>query len=103
MLITRSLESRVGVVAPFEDVKLREELRLILYVQLSSKKHVCEMQADGNYIERLNPLDTTTLLSSQDTFISLAQKRKKAAAKHRQSRLREKLLTYFRKRVSDEQ
>ncbi|MFV9615270.1 MAG: polyphosphate kinase 1 [Gammaproteobacteria bacterium] len=101
-LMTRNLESRVEVVAPVEDVKLREELRLILDVQLSSKKHVWEMQPDGNYIERLNPLDTTTLLSSQDTFISLAQKRKKAAAKHRQSRLREKLLTYFRKRVIDE-
>jgi len=101
-LMTRNLESRVEVVAPVEDVKLREELRLILDVQLSSKKHVCEMQADGNYIERLNPLEPTTLLSSQDTFISLAQKRKKAAAKHRQSRLREKLLTYFRKRVIDE-
>lgn len=101
-LMTRNLESRVEVVAPVEDVKLREELRLILDVQLSSKKHVWEMQADGNYIERLNPLEPTTLLSSQDTFISLAQKRKKAAAKHRQSRLREKLLTYFRKRVIDE-
>ena len=101
-LMTRNLESRVEVVAPVEDVKLREELRLILDVQLSSKKHVWEMQADGHYIERLNPLDTTTLLSSQDTFISLAQKRKKAAARHRQSRLREKLLTYFRKRVIDE-
>ncbi len=101
-LMTRNLESRVEVVAPVEDVKLREELRLILDVQLSSKKHVWEMQADGNYIERLNPLEPTTLLSSQDTFISLSQKRKKAAAKHRQSRLREKLLTYFRKRVIDE-
>ena len=102
-LMTRNLERRVEVVAPVEDVKLREELRLILDVQLSSKKHVWEMQPDGNYIERLNPLDTTTLLSSQDTFISLAQKRKKAAARHRQSRLREKLLTYFRKRVIDEE
>jgi hypothetical protein len=71
-------------------------------VQLSSKKHVWEMQAEGNYIERSNPPDTDTSLSSQDTFISLAQKRKKAAARHRQSRLREKLLTYFRKRIIDE-
>ena len=99
--MTRNLESRVEVVAPVDDVKLREELRLLLDVQLSSKKHVWEMQADGNYIERLNPLEPTTLLSSQDTFISLAQKRKKAAARHRQSRLREKLLTYFRKRVDE--
>ena len=101
-LMTRNLESRVEVVAPVEDVKLRQELRLMLDVQLSSKKHVWKMQADGSYIERLNTPGTDTALSSQDTFIALAQKRKNAAAKHRQSRLREKLLTYFRKRVSDE-
>jgi polyphosphate kinase len=101
-LMTRNLECRVEVVAPVEDVKLREELRLILDVQLSSNKHVWEMQPDSSYIQRSNPLDTATLLSSQDTFIALAQKRKNAAAKHRQSRLREKLLTYFRKRVIDE-
>jgi polyphosphate kinase len=101
-LMTRNLESRVEVVAPVEDVKLRQELRLILDVQLSSKKHVWEMQSDGHYIERANTLNIDSILSSQDTFIALAQKRKNAAAKHRQSRLREKLLTYFRKRVSDE-
>ena len=101
-LMTRNLERRVEVVAPVDDVKLREELRLILDVQLSSKKHVWEMLPNGDYVERLDPLGKTALLSSQDTFISLAQKRKNAAAKHRQSRLREKLLTYFRKRVIDE-
>jgi len=101
-LMTRNLESRVEVVAPVEDIKLREELRLVLDVQLSSKKHVWEMQPDGQYTERLNAQDTEAVLSSQDTFIALAQKRKNAATKHRQSRLREKLLTYFRKRVSNE-
>ncbi|MCK4675215.1 MAG: RNA degradosome polyphosphate kinase, partial [Gammaproteobacteria bacterium] len=101
-LMTRNLESRVEVVAPVEDVKLRQELRLMLDVQLSSKKHVWKMQADGSYIEGFSTPGADTVLSSQDTFISLAKKRKNAAAKHRQSRLREKLLTYFRKRVSDE-
>ena len=74
----------------------------MLDVQLSSKKHVWEMQADSSYIERSDRPGTDTSLSSQDTFIALAKKRKNAAAKHRQSRLREKLLTYFRKRVSDD-
>jgi len=101
-LMTRNLESRVEVVTPVEDVKLRQELRLMLDVQLSSKKHVWRMQPDGSYIERSSALDIESIMSSQDTFIALAQKRKNAAAKHRQSRLREKLLTYFRKRVSDE-
>ncbi len=101
-LMRRNLESRVEVVTPVEDVKLRQELRLILDVQLSSKKHVWEMQPDGSYIERSDARDIESIMSSQDTFIALAQKRKNAAAKHRQSRLREKLLTYFRKRVIDE-
>lgn len=102
-LMRRNLESRVEVVAPVEDVKLRQELRLILDVQLSSKKQSWEMQPDGSYIERSVSTGADAVLSSQDTFIALAQKRKKAAAKHRQSRLREKLLTYFRKRVTEEQ
>lgn len=97
-LMTRNLESRVEVVAPVEDGRLTQELRLILDVQLSSKKNVWEMQQNGTYIERLYSEDES-LLSSQETFIELAQKRKTAAAKHRQSKLREKLLTYFHKRV----
>ncbi len=101
-LMTRNLESRVEVVAPVDDVKLRQELRLILDVQLSSKKHVWEMRPDGSYVERSSTPAADSVMSSQDTFIELAQKRKSAAAKHRQSRLREKLLTYFHKRVSNE-
>ena len=101
-LMTRNLESRVEVVAPVEDEKLRQELRLMLDVQLSSKKHVWEMQPDGSYVHRADVIDTEPGKSSQDTFIDLAQKRKTAAAKHRQSKLRAKLLTYFHKRVVDE-
>lgn len=101
-LMTRNLESRVEVVAPVDDEKLRQELRLILDVQLSSKKHVWKMQPDGSYIQRTQISETESAMSSQDTFISLASKRKTAAAKHRQSKLRAKLLTYFHKRVLDE-
>ncbi len=101
-LMTRNLESRVEVVTPVEDEKLRQELRLIIDVQLSSKKHVWEMQPDGNYTQRADVAEAETTLSSQQTFIELAQKRKTAAAKHRQSKLRAKLLTYFHKRVLNE-
>jgi len=101
-LMTRNLESRVEVVAPVDDEKLRQELRLILDVQLSSKKHVWEMQPSGTYVQRTRTSETESALSSQDTFIELAQKRKAAAAKHRQSKLRAKLLTYFHKRVLNE-
>ena len=98
--MTRNLESRVEVVAPVEDDRLRQELRLILDVQLSSKKHAWTMGPDGSYVPRAYQEDTD--MSSQDTFIALAQKRKAAAAKHRQSKLRAKLLTYFHKRAIDE-
>ena len=101
-LMTRNLEGRVEVVAPVDDEKLRQELRLILDVQLSSKKHVWKMQRDGTYVQRARTSETESALSSQDTFIALAQKRKTAAAKHRQSKLRAKLLTYFHKRVLNE-
>lgn len=97
-LMKRNLESRVEVVAPVEDSKLRQELRLIIDVQLSSRKDVWEMQSDGSYIERK---DTTAKknLSSQETFIALAQKRMAAASKHQQAKLRKKLLNHFHNRL----
>jgi polyphosphate kinase len=97
-LMKRNLESRVEVVAPVEDAKLRQELRLILDAQLSSRKNVWEMQADGNYLERQG-LEGKESKSSQETFIALAQKRKAAANRHKQAKLREKLLIYFHKRL----
>ncbi len=97
-LMKRNLESRVEVVAPVEDPKLRQELRLILDAQLSSRKNVWEMQSDGSYLERQG-VEGKESKSSQETFIALAQKRKAAATKHKQAKLREKLLIYFHKRL----
>ncbi len=99
-LMGRNLESRVEVVAPVENPKLTQELRLILDVQLSSRKNVWEMQPDGSYVE-LESGPGEDLLNSQETFIKLAQKRKAAAARHRQSRLRKILLNHFQKRLKD--
>jgi polyphosphate kinase len=101
-LMMRNLESRVEVVTPVEDPKLRQELRLILDVQLSSRKQVWEMQSDGHYTERQEIADTESL-NSQDTFIELAQKRMAAASKHQQARLRKKLLSHFHKRLKRDQ
>ena len=97
-LMTRNLESRVEVVTPVEDPKLRQELRLIIDVQLSSRKDVWEMQSDGSYIERKDTTAKKTL-SSQETFIQLAQKRMAAASKHQQAKLRKKLLNHFHNRL----
>ena len=99
-LMMRNLESRVEVVTPVEDPKLRQELRLIIDVQLSGRKDVWDMQTDGSYIERK---DTTgkKSLSPQETLIELAQKRMAAASKHQQAKLRMKLLHHFHKRLQD--
>ena len=97
-LMTRNLESRVEVVTPVEDPKLRQERRLIIDVQLSSRKDVWEMQSDGSYIERKDSSGKKTL-SSQETFIQLAQKRMAAASKHQQAKLRKKLLNHFHNRL----
>ncbi|MDH3831285.1 MAG: polyphosphate kinase 1 [Gammaproteobacteria bacterium] len=101
-LMKRNLESRVEVVAPVEDAKLRQELRLIIDVQLSSRKHVWEMQPDGSYIERKDTSSKKSL-SPQETFIQLAQKRMAAASKHQQAKLRKKLLNHFHNRLKQNQ
>jgi len=97
-LMKRNLESRVEVVAPVEDPKLRQELRLIIDVQLSSRKDVWVMQPDGSYIERTDTSGKKAL-SSQETFIELARKRMAAASKHQQGKLRKKLLNHFHNRL----
>jgi len=97
-LMKRNLESRVEVVTPVEDTKLRQELRLIIDVQLSSRKHVWEMQSDGSYIKRKD-LPGKKSLSPQETFIELAQKRMTAAQKHKRGKLRKKLLNHFHNRL----
>jgi polyphosphate kinase len=99
-LMKRSLEGRVEVLAPVDNLKLRQELRLILDVQLSSKKHSWSMQQDGTYVSLSEGDETET--SAQETFIELARKRKVAAVKHQQGKLRKKLLTHFRKRLQEE-
>jgi polyphosphate kinase len=97
-LMTRNLESRVEVVVPVEDPKLRQDLRLILDVQLSARRNAWQMLPDGDYVPLEAPTDPETR-SAQDTFIELAGKRMAAAVKHRQARLRKKLLNHFRKQL----
>jgi len=98
-LMKRNLEGRVEVVAPVDNLKLRQELRLMLDVQLSSRKHCWEMRSDGSYIPLSELGEVGT--SAQETFIELARKRKAAAAKHQQAKLRKKLLTHFRRRLQE--
>ena len=100
-MMKRNLESRVEVITPVEDPKLRQELRVILDAQLSSRKNVWEMQADGSYVEVPPESGGKESRSSQEIFVELAQKRLAAATKHRQAKLRKKLLSYFHKRLQE--
>ena len=99
-LMTRNLESRVEVVTPVEESKLQQELRLILDAQLASQRNVWVMQSDGSYVERQAPPGKKSL-DPQETFIELARKRKAAATKHQQSKLRKKLLNHFHNRLKN--
>jgi polyphosphate kinase len=98
-LMKRNLESRVEVVAPVEDPDLRQELRLSLDVQLSDQRSVWDMQPDGSYIQR-QPADgnASAARGCQETLITLADKRLTAAAKHKQKKVRNRLLRHFHKR-----
>jgi polyphosphate kinase len=98
-LMKRNLESRVEVVTPVEDAKLRQELRLIIDVQLSSHKHVWEMQSDGSYTRRKD-IPGKNLLSPQETFIELAQQRRTAASKPPRGKVRQKLLNHCHNRLT---
>lgn len=51
-LMTRNLRSRVEVVAPVEEADLQEELREIFEAQLSDRRNVWDMKADGTFVRR---------------------------------------------------
>jgi polyphosphate kinase len=97
-LMGRNLESRVEVVAPVEDPDLRQELRLILDVQLGDQRSAWDMQPDGSYVQR-HPQKDSEQRGCQEMLIELANDRVAAAAKHKQKRVRRKLVSQFRRRL----
>jgi hypothetical protein len=56
------------------------------------------MQPDGSFVERQDAGGKETR-NCQEIFIELAQKRLSAATKHRQSKLRLRLLNHFHRRL----
>ncbi len=76
----RNLESRVEVVTPITDPKLRGELRYFLDAQLHDQRSAWEMQPDGSYIQR-QPSDESGEMGSQDLLIQYAERRAKKAKK----------------------
>ena len=97
-LMQRNLKSRVEVLIPVEAPALRQELRLILDVQLGDQHSAWDMQPDGNYIRR-HPSSEDKSLNCQETLIGVAERRLAAAKKHKEKRMREKLMNHFQYRL----
>jgi len=96
-MMQRNLESRVEVHAPVEDPELRQELRLMLDVQLADQRSAWDMQPDGTYVQR-KPADETAK-GAQETLISVAERRLAAASKHKGQKIRSRLLNHFQRRL----
>ena len=101
-LMQRNLKSRVEVLIPVEAPALRQELRLILDVQLADQQAAWDMQSDGSYIRRQSATDTKSL-NCQETLIGVAERRLAAAKKHKEKRMREKLMHHFQYRLRSTQ
>ncbi len=85
------------VLTPVEDPELRQELRLILDVQLGDQRSAWDMDADGNYYQR-KPEDDAAR-NCQDTLMGVAERRQSAAEKHREKKVRSQLVSHFRRRL----
>lgn len=96
-MMRRNLDSRVEVHAPVENPELRQELRLILDVQLADTRSAWDMDSDGNYTQRV-PADEHAL-GAQDTLMGVAERRLAAAAQHKEKRVRSRLLSHFQWRL----
>ncbi len=98
-MMGRNLESRVEVHAPVENPELRQELRLILDVQLADQRSAWDMHPDGTYTRRVPQDDKAK--GAQQTLIGVAEKRLAAAAKHKEKTLRSRLLSHFEHRLAE--
>jgi polyphosphate kinase len=76
----RNLSSRIEVLVPVEDPKLRDRLRFILDVQLQDQRNAWEMQPDGSYVQR-QPRTKGHSLGSQDQLVRWTERRSKKASK----------------------
>jgi polyphosphate kinase len=89
-LMKRNLESRVEVITPVEDSEMREDLRLLLDIQLADQRCAWDMQENGSYRQRMpqNSGDS----GCHETLIELAESRLAAKATHKQKKWRKKLI-----------
>ncbi|WP_295427072.1 polyphosphate kinase 1 [uncultured Thiodictyon sp.] len=96
-MMGRNLDSRVEVHAPVENPELRQELRLILDVQFGDQRSAWEMDAGGTYTQRVSTDDKAK--GAQETLMVVAEKRLAAAGKHKEKKIRSRLLSHFQWRL----
>ncbi|AUB84062.1 polyphosphate kinase 1 [Candidatus Thiodictyon syntrophicum] len=96
-MMGRNLDSRVEVHAPVENPELRQELRLILDVQFGDQRSAWEMDAAGTYTQRVSTDDKAK--GAQETLMAVAEKRLAAAGKHKEKKIRSRLLSHFQWRL----
>ncbi|MBN2885116.1 MAG: polyphosphate kinase 1, partial [Chromatiaceae bacterium] len=96
-MMGRNLDSRVEVHAPVENPELRQELRLILDVQLADSRSAWDMDSTGNYHQR-TPADDNAK-GAQEILAGVAEKRLAAAAKHKEKKIRSRLVSHFQWRL----
>ena len=82
-LMNRNLESRVEVVTPVEDPALRNELRLVLDLQLGDQRSAWDMRSDGSYVQRDGGEEA---IGSQQALIAAAEHRHHEATRLRKRR-----------------
>ena len=97
-MMRRNLDMRVEVLAPVEDPGLREDLKLMLSAQLADRRSAWDMQPDGSYVQR-SPTADKEQRGSQEALIKVAEKKLKGAAKHKQEKVRTKLLNRYQRRL----
>jgi polyphosphate kinase len=84
--MTRNLESRVEVVVPVEDKKLRKELRSLLDCQLKPNRCQWEMHSDGNYIRSTAAESCHQYLIDSTERAHQRRRRRRRGYAHRQTR-----------------
>ena len=99
-LMKRNLESRVEVVTPVEDSEMRDDLRLLLDIQLADQRCAWDMQADGSYRQRLPQNSGNS--GCQETLIKLAESRLAAKSTNKKKKWRKKLIQ-FQSQLADDQ
>lgn len=75
----RNLQNRVEAVTPIEERPLRERLWQVLEVMLGDQRQAWDMDADGNYVQRvLADADAAAEAGSHRRLMTLAQQRWRA-------------------------